>query len=106
MIHGLYLRHEQDALDSHRDRFECGNISSLQQDIDQELRVLSKRWKGLWKKVLSNTEDNCLVDMVHLQWVSRKFKYFREELYLLGTAKRREQYLSSIVARRLEVPEH
>jgi hypothetical protein len=106
MIHGLYLRHEQDARSTRIDRFKRGDIFYLQQDIGCELRVVLKRWKALWKKVLSHSEDSNKVDLVHLQWASRTIKYFQEELHLLGTAKRREQYISSIVAYRVELPEH
>jgi hypothetical protein len=110
IIHGLYLRYEHDTQNDHIDCFNCSDIS-LQDHIERELKTALKKWKELWKGELTRwctadieTDGDCTVALVHLQWTSRIVTCLREELFLLGTAQRREDYLSSIRARTVEIP--
>lgn len=113
IIHGLYLRHERDAQDNHINQFNSGDIISLQRDIERELRVVLRAWKALWKKenlkpYNPGTEDSDEseedIDFVHLQWIARIANGLRDELFSLGTAQRRQGYVSSITAHRPEIP--
>lgn len=111
IIHGLYLRHERDTQNERINRFTSNDIVGLQRDVGQELRVLLKIWVKLWKKEMTRWHDIGLdesddhgIDFVHLRWISRIIKGLRDELFSLGTACRRQDYVSSIRARQVEVP--
>jgi hypothetical protein len=114
IIHGLYLRYEQDAQNVRIRHFNSGDILCLQRDVGQELRVVLKLWANLWKKEASkwidtgdewfNGPDEWSIDFVHLQWFSRIAKGLSNELFSLGTAQRRQDYIKSIMDRRVEIP--
>ena len=106
VIDGLYLRHEHDAQDNCIDHFKCTDISYLQWDVNHELREQLKRWEVLSKEYDDHRDEEFAeMNLVHLQWSSRTIKHLKEELYLLGTTSRCRDYISSISARRIEVPE-
>ena len=114
IIQALYLRHERDTQDAHIHRFEAGDIACLQRDVGVELRAVLKLWVELWKKEAvnshyadtngSNDDEERSIDLDHLQWLSRIANGLRDELFLLGTAQRRQDYVSTISNRRVEVP--
>jgi hypothetical protein len=105
VVHGCYLRLEQDAQAGRIDRFKRGDICSLRRDINEEMLVVLREWKEMWKK-LSTADDcyNAAMDLVHLQWKSRTIKHLQDEMYLLSTAYRSETYVASIEARKIELP--
>jgi hypothetical protein len=111
IIHGLYLRYEQDTQDNRISHFNSGKVVCLQKDLGQELRAVLKTWVKLWKNearkwssMNSTSDDEHDIDIVHLCWVSRIAIGLRDELFLLGTAQRWQGYVSSIVDRRIEIP--
>jgi hypothetical protein len=111
IIHGLYLRLEQDTHDNHIHRFNLGDITCLRRDVGRELRAVIKLWVGLWKKeamkwheTVDGECDESTIGFVHLQWTSRIVIGLHNELFLLGTVQRRRDYVSSIRGRRVEIP--
>jgi len=113
LLHGLYLRIEQEALDVRMSRYKSGNVFYLRRDINMEMRAAYGRWMGLWKKIITqaagdtndsdtNNVDN--IDEVHLQWNSRMVEHLWDELHLLSTSDRSQNYVTSVEARRVKVP--
>jgi hypothetical protein len=97
VVHGCYLRLERDAQEVRISRFNKGEGFYLRRDIDREMRKALKEWKGLWKKLCS-AEDDCdtSMDFVHLQWASRAVQHLQDELQLLSTPSRSQDYVASI----------
>jgi hypothetical protein len=108
IIHGLYLRYEQDAQDDRIRRFNSGDIICLQKDVGRELRMVLKTWVKLWEKgvgeLFDDVDENWGIDSVHLQWISRIAQGLCDELFFLGTAQRRHTYVLSIRDCRTEIP--
>jgi hypothetical protein len=109
IIHGLYLRYEHDIQEEHLSRFNSGDIINLQNDVGRVLRVVLKMWVELWDKEMArelytDTNDEQETKPFHLSWVSRIADGFRSELFLLGTVQRRQEYVASLTARRVKVP--
>jgi hypothetical protein len=112
-IQALYLQHERDTQDARICRFNRGDITGLQEDVGQELRVVLKLWVELWKKEMVKSyctdtnrpdeDEDQSIDLVHLRWISRIANGLSNELFLLGTAQRRQNYLSSISTGRIGV---
>ena len=72
-----------------------------------------KIWVDLWRKehtkhyyAGAGPDDDWeqTVDLVHIQWTARIADGLRDELFLLGTVRRRQTYISTVTARRVEIP--
>jgi hypothetical protein len=72
------------------------------------MRLALRRYKALWKRFTFRREeefDEAEWDQVHLKWISRFVKHLQDELTILSTTDRSRQYLTTVQAFKIEVPQ-
>jgi hypothetical protein len=108
VVHGCYLRLEQEAQTIRMERFEQGEKFYLIRDINNEIQSACREWKALWKKQLATevqSDDNAYEALiVHSQWTARTVEHLKEELHLLGSVHRLQEYVGLIKSRIINVP--